>query len=102
MDRITAPVIKSFKREDTVIAKHPNYQSTYAPGVVVKDMVNSSAYHIRFYDGTEGLLSRTEAHFVSHERFENIVDYILKLEERGKGETIIARDDQTGIYRLGV
>ena len=64
-------------------------------------MVNSSAYHIRFYDGTEGLLSKTEAHFVEHEKFENIVDYILKLEERWKGETIIARDDQTGIYRLG-
>ena len=85
-----------------MIAKHPNYQSTYAPGVVVKDMVNSSAYHIRFYDGTEGLLSKTEAHFVEHEKFENIVDYILKLEERWKGETIIARDDQTGIYRLGI
>jgi len=91
---------QELKREDTVIAKHPNYQSTYAPGVVVKDMVNSSAYHIRFYDGTEGLLSKTEAHFVEHEKFENIVDYILKLEERWKGETIIARDDQTGIYRL--
>ena len=64
-------------------------------------MVNSSAYHIRFYDGTEGLLSKTEAHFVEHEKFENIVDYILKLEERWKGETIIARDDQTGTYRLG-
>lgn len=88
------------KREDTVVAKHPNYQSTYAPGVVVK-ISSDRVYQVRFYDGTEGLISKTETHHVEPDRFEKVVDFILNLEQRWIGETIIARDDRSGIYKLG-
>jgi hypothetical protein len=67
--------------------------------VVVK-VSSERVYQIRFYDGTEGLIPKTEAHSVSAARFENIVDFILTLEQRWIGETIVARDDRTGIYNL--
>ena len=88
------------KVEHTVVAKHPNYQATYAPGVIVK-ISSDKVYLVRFYDGTEGIISKAEAHYVEPERFEKIVDFILNLEQRWIGETIVARDDHTGIYKLG-
>lgn len=87
------------KVEHTVVAKHPNYQATYAPGVIVK-ISSDKVYLVRFYDGTEGIISKAEAHYVEPERFEKIVDFILNLEQRWIGETIVARDDHTGIYKL--
>jgi len=59
-------------------------------------------YQVRFYDGTEGLISKAETHHVQPAKFEKIVDFILNLEQRWIGETIIARDDRSGIYKLGM
>ena len=58
-------------------------------------------YQIRFYDGTEGLIRRSETHEVEPDRFEKIVDFILQLEQRWIDETVIARHDSTGIYKIG-
>jgi len=90
------------EKEDTVIASHPHYQATYAPGVIVKPCTHESKqYQVRFYDGTEGLIRKSETHQVEHDRFESVVDFILELEQRWINEKVIARDDHTGIYKLG-
>ena len=34
------------KVEDTVIASHPHYQATYAPGVIVKDTLEQNQYQV--------------------------------------------------------
>jgi len=86
--------------EETVIASHPHYQATYAPGVIVKKGLEKT-YQVRFYDGTEGMIRKSETHRVEPERFENIVDFILQLEQRWIDENVIARDDKTGVYKIG-
>ena len=58
-------------------------------------------YQVRFYDGTEGMIRKSETHRVEPERFENIVDFILQLEQRWIDENVIARDDKTGVYKIG-
>jgi len=85
---------------DTVLARHPHYKDTYAPGVVVRLGVDK-LYQIRFYDGTEGFIRRSETHQVDPGRFEKMVDYILQLEQRWIDQTVVARFDPTGIYKIG-
>ena len=74
--------------------------ATYAPGVIVKKGLEKT-YQVRFYDGTEGMIRKSETHRVEPERFENIVDFILQLEQRWIDENVIARDDKTGVYKIG-
>lgn len=95
------PIETELKVEDTVIASHPHYQATYAPGVIVKDALEQNQYQVRFYDGTEGIIRKSETHQVDPNRFESIVDYIISLEQRWINEKVIARDDTNGLYKIG-
>ena len=61
----------------------------------------SKKIQVRFYDGTEGIIRKSETHLVNPERFESIVDYIISLEQRWINEKVIARDDNTGVYKIG-
>ena len=56
---------------------------------------------MRFYDGTEGIIRKSETHQVDPNRFESIVDYIISLEQRWINEKVIARDDTNGLYKIG-
>jgi len=95
------PIDVDLQKEDTVIASHPHYQATYAPGVIVKEALEENQFQVRFYDGTEGIIRKSETHQVDPERFEAIVDEIISLEQRWINEKVIARDDTCGIYRIG-
>lgn len=103
IDATMADIVKlsgpdvSLEAEATVIARHPHYQQTYAPGVIVC----STPLQIRFYDGTESIIPKAEVHLVDFERFEDFVDNIIQLESRWVNESVVARDDKTGVYKLG-
>ncbi|CAG5086324.1 Oidioi.mRNA.OKI2018_I69.PAR.g11176.t1.cds [Oikopleura dioica] len=94
--KLTAPD-QPLEAEATVIARHPHYQQTYAPGVIVC----AGPLQIRFYDGTESIIPKAEVHLVDFERFEDFVDNIIQLESRWVNESVVARDDKTGVYKLG-
>jgi hypothetical protein len=57
---------------------------------------------IRFYDGTESIIPKAEVHLVDFERFEDFVDNIIQLESRWVNESVVARDDKSGVYKLGL
>ena len=37
------------QKEDTVIASHPHYQATYAPGVIVKEALEENQFQVEFF-----------------------------------------------------
>lgn len=45
------------QRKDAVVALHPEYMFSFAPGVVLK-VVTTDTLKIRFYDGVEATLVR--------------------------------------------
>nr|XP_015219502.1 PREDICTED: von Willebrand factor A domain-containing protein 3B isoform X2 [Lepisosteus oculatus] len=87
------------KIEDPVIAVHPLYPECFCPGVVIKVMADLKL-EVRYYDGTEGLVSREQTYLIPAQKFEQDVAYMLECEERWVGEPVVARDDATGTYHL--
>ena len=86
--------------KDAVVAMHPNYSFSYAPGVILE--VSSDLWmNVRFYDGQEARLPRDEVYRLPVEKFEFDVAYILKCEERWVGQAVVARNDKTATFQLG-
>ena len=83
-----------------MIALHPNYIYSYAPGEVHK-VSYSSAAMVEFYDGVVADLPRKEVFKISRSKFNSDKAYILDRERRIVGKSVIARDDYNGYYRLG-
>lgn len=89
-----------FEKFDTVVALHPNYNFSYAPGLVIS-VNNNLTLLIRFYDCTEELVAKEECYKIPSFKFENDVDKIVRLEKEWVGETVIARNNHTFVYELG-
>ena len=85
---------------DAVVALHPNYSFSYAPGAVL-DVSSDLWMTIRFYDGQEAHLPRDEVYRLPTEKFEFDVAYILKCEEQWVGQAVVARNDKTAMFQLG-
>lgn len=85
--------------KDPVVALHPHYSFSYAPGVVL-EVYQNFYMKIRFYDGEEAKLPREEIYKLSLQKFEHDVNYIIECETRWVGQAVVARDDSTGTYRL--
>eukprot|EP00105_Crassostrea_gigas_P022697 XP_011442307.1 PREDICTED: uncharacterized protein LOC105338748 isoform X2 [Crassostrea gigas] len=86
---------------DPVVALHPDYSFSYAPGIVLKVYQNLEM-KIRFYDGQvlEEKLPREEIYKLTQEKYEHDVNYIVQCETRWVGQAVVARDDRMGSYHL--
>ena len=93
-------VFAFFQPHNCVIALHPNYIYSYAPGEVHK-VSYSSAAMVEFYDGVVADLPRKEVFKISRSKFNSDKAYILDRERKIVGKSVIARDDYNGYYRLG-
>ena len=80
---------------------HPNYMFSYAPGVVT-DVDSDLHMNVRFYDGAEARLPREEVYKIFPDKFEYDVAYILKCEEQWVGQAVVYRNDDTGVFQLGM
>ncbi|KAK3099856.1 hypothetical protein FSP39_010823 [Pinctada imbricata] len=85
--------------KDPVVALHPHYSFSYAPGVVL-EVYHNMEMKVRFYDGEENRLPRDEIYKLTTEKFEHDVNYIIQCETRWVGQAVVSRDDRTGTYHL--
>ena len=91
----------SVQHRDPVIALHPSYSFSYAPGVVLE--VHPDLWiDVRFYDGAEARVPREEVFKIPVQKFEKDVEYILKCEDQWVGQAVVARREETGVYQLGL
>lgn len=85
--------------KDTVVALHPHYSFSYAPGVIL-EVYHNMWMKVRLYDGEETKIPREEAFKLTTEKFEHDVNYIVECETRWVGQAVVARDDRYGTYHL--
>jgi len=84
---------------DPVIALHPSFPYSYAPGTVLR--LEDSGLYVRHYDGIESVLPREECYLITPEKFERDCQYILQCEESLVGQAVVARNDKDGMFHLG-
>ncbi|KAL4230600.1 Von Willebrand factor A [Mactra antiquata] len=87
--------------EDFVIGLHPKYMFSYAPAEVLSTHSNYCV-KVEFFDGNLAELNSEEIYKISKSKYHEVVDYIKKCEKRMIGKSVVARDDNTGLYKLGV
>ena len=85
---------------DSVIALHPNYAYSYAPGVVVKVLPGLWS-QVKFYDNCEEKLPREEVYRVPKAKADLDIAYISQCEKRWIGKIVVARNDENGLFQLG-
>ena len=85
---------------DPVVALHPSYSFSYAPGIIIK-IANNLSLLVRFYDGLEAIVNKEEVYKIPVFKFEYDVDIIVSLEKRWVGQTVIARNPYSFVYELG-
>ena len=85
--------------KDPVIALHPHYSFSYAPGIIL-EVYHNMWMKVRLYDGEEAKIPREEAFKLTSEKFEHDVNYIIECETRWVGQAVVARDDRYGTYHL--
>ena len=89
-----------FQPQDYVIALHSKYVFSFAPAEVLDTYTNDSC-KVEFFDGCVSKLTNTDVYKVSKAKYKKVVDYIKERERRLVGKSVVARDDDTGLYRLG-
>ncbi|XP_021341552.1 uncharacterized protein LOC110442323 isoform X2 [Mizuhopecten yessoensis] len=85
--------------KDAVVALHPHYNFSYAPGIVL-EVYQDLHMKIRFYDGEESTLPREEIYKLTTEKFEHDVNYIIECETRWVGQAVVGRNDENGTYHF--
>ncbi|CAB4013416.1 Hypothetical predicted protein, partial [Paramuricea clavata] len=90
----------SIQVNDAVIALHPSFSFSYAPGIVVNTN-NDMLFSVRFYDGREDVIPREEVYYLGHEKFSADVEFIVRCEESLVGKAVVARNDADGFFYLG-
>jgi hypothetical protein len=83
-----------------VVALHPSYSFSYAPGIIIK-IANNLSLLVRFYDGLEAIVNKEEVYKIPVFKFECDVDIIVSLEKRWVGQTVIGRNPYSFVYELG-
>lgn len=84
-----------------MIALHPQYEESYAPGEVVQVSNDMEKMMVRFYDFEEVIVLRRNAYKMSKMKFEHDVGMINQLEKEKVGKTVVARNTFSNVYELG-
>jgi hypothetical protein len=84
-----------------VIALHPEYEYSYAPGQVIKTGNDMSNVLIKFYDFIEKVVPSDQVFKLDKDKFQTVIDEIIRLEKRWIGKTVVARNNISHVYELG-
>ena len=93
--------IHSFQLGDSVLALHPHYELSYAPGQVVLTQNDKSKVTVRFYDYIESVMSSEDVFKLHILKFQTDIDNINYMESKWIGQSVLARNNETGIYQPG-
>lgn len=56
---------------------------------------------VMFYDDTRSIIEREDVYITDEDTYERDVHYILKCEQELIGQAVVARDNGSGLYKLG-
>ena len=91
---------KSYSKGDYVVALHPEYDASYAPGKVVES--SNKECRIHFYDSCEDLVKSEEVFAISREKYDSVIDKIEELEKRWVGKTVVVKNDDDNVFEKGL
>ena len=89
------------KEGDPVVALHPKYEFSYAPGQIVRVSSDMSKLLVKFYDYEESVVVRNEVYKLPRLKYQLDVTNIINLEKRWIGQTVIARNTYSNVYEIG-
>ncbi|KAL8616726.1 hypothetical protein ACOMHN_017764 [Nucella lapillus] len=89
------------KVDDRVVAQHPHHSSSYAPGSVLSFDDVLQVVTVRFYDGQEGAVPRTEVYRLARDKYNHDVLHIQQRQQSMMGLSVVTRDDDSGGYFPG-
>ena len=85
-----------------VVALHPNYTYSYAPGRIIKSSNDNENFLIKFFDNTEDLVHKNEVFKLDVLRFKKGMNTINYYETSWKGLKVIARNSETNTFETGL
>ncbi|XP_065182104.1 von Willebrand factor A domain-containing protein 3B-like isoform X3 [Sycon ciliatum] len=86
---------------DPVLALHPSFVNSYAPGYVQK-LKTDGKLKVEFYDGKVGRVERHDVYLISPEVFIEVSMYIRQQEASFVGAHVVARYNQDAFYYPGL
>ncbi|CAF1056301.1 unnamed protein product [Brachionus calyciflorus] len=93
--------LKKFEIGDCVVALHPNFEFSYAPGKIIKISIDKNSYDVKFYNSSNGTVKSDAIFKISKFKYETDVEQILHLENNLIGKEVIARNDLRRTYEPG-
>ena len=90
------------KEGDPVVALHPDYEFSYAPGQIVRVSSDMTKLLVKFYDYKEAVVLRHEVYKMPRVKYQIDVENIVSLEKRWVGQNVIARNNTTKAYEPGI
>jgi hypothetical protein len=91
----------TFDVGDPVVALHPQYEFSYAPGQIIQISNDMNKILVRFYDYVESVVLREEVYKLVRLKFQLDVNNITDLEKRWIGQVVVARNNYSNVYELG-
>lgn len=73
---------------------------SFAPGEVL-GIYSNQCVKVEFYDGNVAELRPDDVYKITKMKYEQVVDHIKIRERLLLGKNVVARDDETGIYKRG-
>ena len=84
-----------------MVALHPKYDFSYAPGQIVRVSSDMSKLLVKFYDYEESVVVRNEVYKLPRLKYQLDVTNIINLEKRWIGQTVVARNNFSNVYEPG-
>jgi hypothetical protein len=86
---------------DSVVALHPYYEFSYAPGQIIQVSNDMNKMMVRFYDYVEAVVLPREVYKMNHLKYQADVELINRLENERVGKNVVARNTHSNVYEVG-
>jgi len=93
---------KSLEVNQTVVALHPNFSLSYAPGIIRGILNDGLHLTVELYDGKISLLLRHDVYHLEPVKHTSDVEYLRQREAKWLGKAVIARRNRDGFYLPGM
>jgi hypothetical protein len=81
---------------------HPSHEFSYAPAQIIQVPNNTGKLTVRFYDYVEAVCLVEEVFKLQILKFQYDIDIINKLESKWIGLKVLARNNHSSLYEIGL